>query len=438
MRLTGERAIDVADASGTLLFDVAQPALVGRGLRRARDPARVAAARRTSRPRSPAPATRRRPRSASASPRPGPVSVVLGTSGVVFAALPALRARPAGARPRLLPRRSRHLARDGRDAQRRRLAALAARRARRATSTTLDAEASGWAPGARACSSRRTSRASARRTPTRTRAARSPACRCATTAARSGARCSRASPTGCATRSSCCASSASQPRRRPRLGRRRAQRAVAADRRLGARPAARADASPRRARRSARRCSRACARASSPTRHEAVARCVRATRVVEPGLGLRASGYARLPLALPRRWTELRAPLDALAERAGRPSRSRPRASPARAASARSHVGNRPAERVGEAHDHAEERARPSPRRAAPARETPAAYAASASAGRQLVGPQRLLLDEAERRRAAPAGPARCASRPRPRPRPPHRARTTRPRRGSPVRRDTG
>ena len=30
--------------------------------------------------------------------RPGPVSVVLGTSGVVFAALPAYAARPAGAR----------------------------------------------------------------------------------------------------------------------------------------------------------------------------------------------------------------------------------------------------------------------------------------------------------------------------------------------------
>ena len=53
-----------------------------------------------------------------------------------------------------------------------------------------------------------TSRASARRTPTPTRAARSPGSRCATTAARSCARCWRASPTGCATRSTCWSSSA--------------------------------------------------------------------------------------------------------------------------------------------------------------------------------------------------------------------------------------
>ena len=36
---------------------------------------------------------------------PGPVSVALGTSGVVFAGARALRRGPAGARPRLLPRR---------------------------------------------------------------------------------------------------------------------------------------------------------------------------------------------------------------------------------------------------------------------------------------------------------------------------------------------
>ena len=39
LRLTGEWAIDAADASGTLLFDVAQPALERRGARRARAPA---------------------------------------------------------------------------------------------------------------------------------------------------------------------------------------------------------------------------------------------------------------------------------------------------------------------------------------------------------------------------------------------------------------
>ena len=42
----------------------------------------------------PAPATRRRARSASASTSPGPLSVVLGTSGVVFAALPGFAPDP--------------------------------------------------------------------------------------------------------------------------------------------------------------------------------------------------------------------------------------------------------------------------------------------------------------------------------------------------------
>ena len=44
LRLTGEWATDVADASGTLLLDVARRSLVGGGARRARAPARVAAA----------------------------------------------------------------------------------------------------------------------------------------------------------------------------------------------------------------------------------------------------------------------------------------------------------------------------------------------------------------------------------------------------------
>ncbi len=43
-RLTGEHAIDAADASGTLLFDVAPARVERRGLRGARDPAGVAAA----------------------------------------------------------------------------------------------------------------------------------------------------------------------------------------------------------------------------------------------------------------------------------------------------------------------------------------------------------------------------------------------------------
>ena len=105
-RLTGEHAIDVADASGTLLFDVANrrwseevcdalevplewlpPAHESTEIAGAGDQAAAALG--------------------VGIDRPGPVSVVLGTSGVVFAVLPALRARPRGARARLLPRRAR-------------------------------------------------------------------------------------------------------------------------------------------------------------------------------------------------------------------------------------------------------------------------------------------------------------------------------------------
>ena len=71
LRLTGERAIDAAEASGTLLFDVAGRRWSGRGLRR-RSRSRSSGCRpRTSRPRSAAPATSRRARSASASSGPG-------------------------------------------------------------------------------------------------------------------------------------------------------------------------------------------------------------------------------------------------------------------------------------------------------------------------------------------------------------------------------
>ncbi len=93
-RLTGVRAIDVADASGTLLFDVA--------------------ARRWSRevlaalelPAEWLPAAHESTEVAGAGDqaaaalgvgitRPGPVSVVLGTSGVVFGVLPEFRPEPA-------------------------------------------------------------------------------------------------------------------------------------------------------------------------------------------------------------------------------------------------------------------------------------------------------------------------------------------------------
>ena len=104
LRLTGERAIDVADASGTLLFDVAQrrwsdevldalelprewlppalesPAVSGKACVESTQAAVPVAAGAGD-------------QAAAAlgvgADRPGPVSVVLGTSGVVLAALPA-------------------------------------------------------------------------------------------------------------------------------------------------------------------------------------------------------------------------------------------------------------------------------------------------------------------------------------------------------------
>jgi xylulokinase len=94
LRLTGERAIDVADASGTLLFDVAG--------RRWSDEVLEA----LDLPREWLPSVYESPHvphmagagdQAAAAlgvgiDAPGPVSVVLGTSGVVFAALPAFAA----------------------------------------------------------------------------------------------------------------------------------------------------------------------------------------------------------------------------------------------------------------------------------------------------------------------------------------------------------
>jgi xylulokinase len=94
-RLGGERLIDVADASGTLLFDVANRRwsdevldaleLPGEWLPPVGESTDVAGAG---------------DQAAGALgvgvDRPGPLSVVLGTSGVVFAALPAYRHDPAG------------------------------------------------------------------------------------------------------------------------------------------------------------------------------------------------------------------------------------------------------------------------------------------------------------------------------------------------------
>jgi xylulokinase len=94
LRLTGERAIDTADASGTLLFDV--------GARRWSDEVLDAleVPREWLPPVYESPAVPGAPGAGDQAAaalgvgvdRPGPLSVVLGTSGVVFAALPAFAA----------------------------------------------------------------------------------------------------------------------------------------------------------------------------------------------------------------------------------------------------------------------------------------------------------------------------------------------------------
>ena len=106
LRLTGERAQDVADASGTLLLRRRAAAVERRG--RSRRSSSTATGCRTcsSRPRSPgaratacrwppARATRRRARSASASCARARPRSRMGTSGVVFSGAGRLRARPA-------------------------------------------------------------------------------------------------------------------------------------------------------------------------------------------------------------------------------------------------------------------------------------------------------------------------------------------------------
>src|SRR5262249_22288549 len=104
LRLTGEHAIDVADASGTLLFDVARrrwsdemldaleldPAWLPRALESPEVSGTTAAG---------VPVAAGAGDQAAAAlgvgvDQPGPVSVVLGTSGVVFAALPDFAADP--------------------------------------------------------------------------------------------------------------------------------------------------------------------------------------------------------------------------------------------------------------------------------------------------------------------------------------------------------
>jgi xylulokinase len=104
LRLTGERAIDVADASGTLLLDVAgrrwsEEMLEALEIEPGWLPPLLESPEVSGETRSGVPVAAGAGDQAAAAlgvgvDRPGPVSVVLGTSGVVFAALPAFAADP--------------------------------------------------------------------------------------------------------------------------------------------------------------------------------------------------------------------------------------------------------------------------------------------------------------------------------------------------------
>jgi len=106
LRLVGEHATDVADASGTLLFDVRQRRWSGEvleGLEIPADwvPAALESTGLSGRTADGVPVAAGAGDQAAGAlgvgvDRPGPLSVVLGTSGVVFAALPAFAADPDG------------------------------------------------------------------------------------------------------------------------------------------------------------------------------------------------------------------------------------------------------------------------------------------------------------------------------------------------------
>jgi xylulokinase len=102
LRLTGEHAIDVADASGTLLFDVAGRRwsremldaleLDPEWLPRTLESPEISGATAAGIPVAAGAGDQAAAALGVGVDRPGPVSVVLGTSGVVFAALPAFAA----------------------------------------------------------------------------------------------------------------------------------------------------------------------------------------------------------------------------------------------------------------------------------------------------------------------------------------------------------
>ena len=187
LRLTGEWATDVADASGTLLLDVAHRGWSAEVLGALDlDPGLLP--RCSSHPRSRGSRSRSDdvaagiPVAAGAGDcaaaalgvgidRPGPLSIVMGTSGVVFAALPAFASDPQArvhafchAVPGQWHAMGVMLSAAGS------LQWLRDRLAPEASFAELVSEAEAWGPGSKGCCSRRTSPVSALLT--RTRAAR--------------------------------------------------------------------------------------------------------------------------------------------------------------------------------------------------------------------------------------------------------------------------
>jgi xylulokinase len=104
LRLTGEHAIDVSDASGTLLFDVANRRwsdevtdtleIPRSWLPRALESSEVSGQTKQGVPVAAGAGDQAAGALGVGVDRPGPLSLVLGTSGVVFAALPAYAAEP--------------------------------------------------------------------------------------------------------------------------------------------------------------------------------------------------------------------------------------------------------------------------------------------------------------------------------------------------------
>ncbi len=262
LRLTGEHAIDVADASGTLLFDVRRRAWSDEVLGLLDVPA------------SWLPPVHESTEIAGAGDqaagalgmgvdRPGPLSVVLGTSGVVFAALPAYRP-DAEARLHVFC----HAVPDTWHAMGVMLSAAGSLRWLRdnvvgASYDELTAEAARWAPGAEGLlfqpylAGERTPHAGpgcARRVRRALAASR---------ARRDRARGARGRRVRASRLAGAAARAGRRRRGRPRLRRRRTQPALAGDRRVGARRSTRTDCRVR-GRRSVRR--RAARRASRRAR----------------------------------------------------------------------------------------------------------------------------------------------------------------------------